>query len=81
MQRPNKRAWKVASLLLAGLMASAAQAATQPAFTAVQRETFAVPGSLSNAWADFDKDGDLDLAVSLKGGEVRLYRNDNGVFT
>ncbi len=81
MQRLNKRAWKIAPLLLVGLMASAAHAATQPAFTAVQRETFAVAGSLSNAWADFDKDGDLDLAVSLKSGEVRLYRNDDGVLT
>ncbi|MFT3966720.1 MAG: CRTAC1 family protein [Sphingobium sp.] len=50
-------------------------------FTSVQAETFSVPGSLSNAWADFDNDGDLDLAVSLKGGEIRLYRNDKGVFT
>lgn len=81
MRKVTKYAWKTASLLLIGLMASAAGAATQPAFTAVQRETFAIAGSLSNAWADFDKDGDLDLAVSLKGGDVRLYRNDNGAFT
>jgi len=52
-----------------------------PAFTSVQPELFGVVGSLSNAWGDFDNDGDLDLAVSLKGGEIRLYTQDNGVFT
>jgi hypothetical protein len=52
-----------------------------PAMTPLQSETFSVPGSLSNAWADFDADGDPDLAVSLKGGEIRLYRNDAGKFT
>ncbi len=81
----KKHALMASSLLAAVLMAGAAHAAQKgaadPAFTSIQTETFAVPGSLSNAWADFDKDGDLDLAVSLKGGEVRLYRNDNGVLT
>ncbi len=49
------------------------------AFTAVGPvEMFALPGSLSNAWADFDGDGDPDLAVSAKSGEIRLYRNDDG---
>lgn len=81
MRKNPKSVWLASSLLAATLMAGLASAATQPAFTAIQRETFSVPGSLSNAWADFDKDGDLDLAVSLKGGEVRLYRNDNGVLT
>jgi hypothetical protein len=52
--------------------------AEAPRFTSVQPETLGVVGSISNAWADFDQDGDLDLAVSLKGGEVRLYRNDGG---
>ena len=37
-----------------------------------------MPNSLSNAWGDYDNDGDLDLAVSLGSGEVRLYRNDAG---
>ncbi len=47
-------------------------------FESVQTDLFSVPHSYSNAWADFDNDGDLDLAVSLGSGEVRLYRNDNG---
>jgi hypothetical protein len=49
-----------------------------PSFVAVQPEMLGVAGSLSNAWADYDGDGDLDLAVSLTSGEVRLYRNDRG---
>lgn len=47
-----------------------------PAFTSIQPDLLGMAGSLSNVWGDFDNDGDLDLAVSLKSGEVRLYRND-----
>lgn len=75
------------STLLAGaaalLLAAATAAQPSPSeasFVSIQPELFGVPGSLSNAWADFDNDGDLDLAVSLKGGEIRLYRNDRGKF-
>ena len=58
--------------------ASAAQAFAEPAFTPVQPELLGMPHSLANAWGDYDNDGDLDLAVSLGSGEVRLYRNDAG---
>lgn len=70
----------VAGLSLMTGCAMPVSAQTVP-FTSVQTEQFSVPGSLSNAWADFDNDGDLDLAVSLKGGEIRLYRNDQGILT
>lgn len=50
-------------------------------FVSVQPELFGVAGSLSNVWADYDRDGQLDLAVSLKGGAIRLYRQEDGVFT
>lgn len=53
--------------------------ATLP-FAAVQPATFDQPGSLAVAWADYDRDGDLDFAVAGKSGEVRLYRNDRGTF-
>jgi len=53
--------------------------AVPPAFTSVQPELLGVANSFSNAWGDYDNDGDLDLAVSLGSGEVRLYRNDSGL--
>ncbi|WP_052074835.1 FG-GAP repeat domain-containing protein [Shewanella mangrovi] len=59
----------------------ASNASTVQHFTSIQHDTFAQKGSVSNAWGDFDNDGDLDFLVSIKGGEVRLYRNDDGVFT
>lgn len=64
---------------VSALMLVAATPAREPAFAPVQPELLGMAGSLSNAWADFDNDGDLDLAVSLKSGEIRLYRNDKGV--
>jgi hypothetical protein len=70
------------------VLAAAAYVVTRPAatftqvpmllFEPVQTDLFSVPNSYSNSWADFDNDGNLDLAVSLGSGEVRLYRNDNG---
>lgn len=63
----------------AALLLATAAPAQEPAFSPVQPELLGMAGSLSNAWADFDNDGDLDLAVSMKSGEIRLYRNDKAV--
>lgn len=68
-------------VLSLGVAGGGAAQAPAPAFSPVQPAYFALPGSLSNSWADFDRDGDLDLAVSLESGEIRLYRNDRGTFT
>jgi FG-GAP-like repeat/ASPIC and UnbV len=67
--------------ILGGATVLGALGAAQVAvpFMSVQPEMLGVPHSYSNAWADFDNDGDVDLAVSLGTGEVRLYRNDKGV--
>ena len=52
-----------------------------PVFEPVQPELFSTGGTLTNAWADYDGDGDLDLFVGFNGQPNRLYRNDSGVFT
>jgi hypothetical protein len=67
--------------IVAALVTAALAADDAPPFEPVQAELFAVPNSYSNAWGDYDNDGDLDLAVSLGTGEVRLYRNDKAVLT
>ena len=74
------------ALLLATASPIGTAAAQDPAalpFEEVEKALFGVTAgmnSMSNSWSDFDNDGDLDLAVSLKNGEVRLYRNDTGKF-
>src|SRR5688572_11272135 len=48
----------------------------QPTFTPVQPDAFKDGGALTNAWADFDADGDLDLFVGFSGTPNRLYQNE-----
>ena len=62
-----------------GALSVWAVTAATPDFVSVQPDLLGVPNSYSNAWGDYDNDGDLDMAVSLGTGEVRLYRNDTGV--
>ena len=52
----------------------------RPSFELTQPELFSTPGGNTNAWADFDNDGDLDYFVGFRGRPSRLYRNDNGRF-
>jgi hypothetical protein len=61
-------------------MAIAGSALLQPPrFVAVQPELLAAGGAFTNAWADHDSDGDVDLFVGFNGAPNRLYRNDRGV--
>ncbi|HSA54698.1 MAG TPA: FG-GAP-like repeat-containing protein [Gemmatimonadaceae bacterium] len=52
-----------------------------PRFEPIQRELFSTGTTLTNAFADYDGDGDPDLFVGFNGMANRLYRNDNGTFT
>lgn len=64
------------TLLLAQVAAPA-----PPRFEQVQSRLFSAGGTLVNAAADYDGDGDVDLFVGFNGAPNRLYRNDAGVFT
>ncbi len=55
--------------------------AGEPPFAAVQPELFDDDGAQTNAWADYDNDGTLDLFVGFRRGHLnRLYRNEGGRF-
>ena len=52
-----------------------------PAFEPMQLDVMGAGSTFTNAFADFDNDGDLDLFVGFDGKPNRLYRNDKGLFT
>ena len=47
----------------------------------MQPDVMGAGSNFTNAFADYDNDGDLDLFVGFDGKPNRLYRNDKGVFT
>ena len=64
-------------LLVWALMRPASLRTPEPVrFAAAQPELFAEGGALTDAWADFDGDGDPDRFVGFNGTRSRLYRND-----
>jgi len=50
-------------------------------FTAAQPQLFAAGGTLTDAWADIDSDGDPDRFVGFNDAPSRLYRNDGTATT
>jgi hypothetical protein len=62
------------------LIVALAIAAADFRFEPVDPGRLSAGATLTNAFADYDKDGDLDLFVGFNGAPNRLYRNDGGVF-
>ena len=56
-------------------------APVMPIFEPMQPDVMGAGSNFTNAFADYDNDGDLDLFVGFDGKPNRLYRNDQGVFT
>ncbi len=52
-----------------------------PVFEPMQPDVLGAGSNFTNAFADYDNDGDLDMFVGFDGKPNRLYRNDKGVFT
>ena len=52
-----------------------------PVFEPMQPDVLGAGSNFTNAFADYDNDGDLDLFVGFDGKPNRLYRNDKGTFT
>jgi hypothetical protein len=65
------------------LLASAAVFAqgAPPVFEPMQPDVLGAGSNFTNAFADYDNDGDLDMFVGFDGTPNRLYRNDKGSFT
>src|SRR5680860_890492 len=78
MSRSTFAPTAVAVLLLCGCDQTVPPPA-DPDFVVTQPELLGAPGTLTNAWADFDSEGDPDLFVGFNGEANRLYRNDDGV--
>ena len=51
-----------------------------PVFEPIQPELLGAGSTFTNAFADYDNDGDSDLFVGFDGKPNRLYRNDKGTF-
>ena len=66
--------------VITGVLLLPTPAAQNVRFERVQPGLFAAGGAFTNAWADYDGDGDADQFVGFGGAGNRLYRNTNGSF-
>ena len=73
----------MARTLCIALLLAAVTAAEMPvpAFEPMQPDLLGSGSTFTNAFADYDNDGDPDLFVGFDGKPNRLYRNDRGTFS
>ena len=67
--------------VLVALFAQGQVAQPSPRFEAFPGELRLGTAALTNALADYDGDGDLDIYVGMNGTPNRLYRNNRGSFS
>jgi hypothetical protein len=70
----------VRTTVLVLIAVAAALGQTAPSFEPLQPEVLGAGFTFTNAFADYDGDGDPDLFVGFDGKPNRLYRNDKGTF-
>ena len=69
------------ALIIALVFAATVTAQDAPRFEPMQPDVLGAGSNFTNAFADYDNDGDPDMFVGFDGKPNRLYRNDKGVFT
>jgi hypothetical protein len=69
------------AILVPFLSAAVLAQGSVPVFEPMQPDVLGAGSNFTNAFADYDNDGDLDMFVAFDGKPNRLYRNDRGTFT
>ena len=72
--------WVISIAIVAAASVIAAGQGQGPVFEPMQPELLGAGSTFTNAFADYDVDGDPDMFVGFDGKPNRLYRNDKGTF-
>ncbi len=72
--------WVISTAIVVAASVIAAGQGQGPVFEPMQPELLGAGSTFTNAFADYDVDGDPDMFVGFDGKPNRLYRNDKGTF-